>query len=908
MKKRILSLFLAVVMLALAIPAMALTAFAADEAADAKASVSTTFSLDSNLPVYKNEDGSPITGNFDFKGGWSFGSLALNTVNPASVDAISLGTTLTPYSGAYKLSSASSGTLYYSNKGNGWNESSASSKLGGGIIFLNGNQILMAPGVAMNVKGENGGYPRSIGSYGAAATIRYTAQYTGDVTVSIKGDWLYEYTQGYAHIFVLKNGTKIGDIVQGADAVDATITTTLTAGQNLDFVAVMDPTYKVENNDDGKGAFRIEAANRTFIVDSLKVEYSNLDSEVVAGSKWNYKSAASTTVNYAYNSEELRFLQWYDASGNPINAGGQLSSGCYAMLNPEMVTAAGIDLENDTYASAYEKYLDLLMKAHVLTVADSNWQIGDLDYSASSAAKFHAIQYPFLFIGKNLGLVSSSGTVDTPNDSNNNDRNLGKAGQGALYVTDATYKVLRDELKSDFAAYASDSALAGSVKIDYNSSMNSVSVATNAVRGARNAFALMGAPYTGVSAGGYTWGELAYRYTAPYTGTVTFVIDGFEARFGGGAETWNIAVNGVRMQAEPTQFSWNNADQLNAYKNAVKALSFTVKAGDTIDFLYAETNVSNGFDNCFFPTISASMTYDPMNHEIEGQMSILADYSLSVLAKPLNEGGVVSAIVDGKVVEGVAQENGSYKMEIAEGIKLTDLTSITVSYQLFEASNGHELTTAAKSISAVELLEAYASSSNDKVATLAKDIHYLAIAANYIQSGMTTTPLTKAQETHIQRNISALTALPTDIAYTGEEGAYKIVGANANMGDRLSLIFLIDATADADIWALKGNGYKLYAYNEGETLTAEATEFAGVTVGGKEYIGVIVDIPVAAYGETMNFVLMDAEGNAASSVLSYGVNTWCARAHAQAGYSSMKNVVRAIYNLGISAAAYQASL
>ena len=235
MKKRILSLFLAVVMLVLAIPAMALTAFAADEAAGATASVSTTFGAGSSaLPVYKDADDNQITTAFDFVGGWQFGSLPLNKTTPASLAELSLGTTLTPYTGQFRTSDTIA--YYYSNRNNGWNESSASYKNGGAIAFQKATgKPLMCPGVWMN--------NNVVASYGAAATVRYTAQFTGDVTFTVAGDWMYEQTEGYAHLFIAINGTKTYDIVQGADAVSETYKFKLTAGDTLDVSAVIDPTY-----------------------------------------------------------------------------------------------------------------------------------------------------------------------------------------------------------------------------------------------------------------------------------------------------------------------------------------------------------------------------------------------------------------------------------------------------------------------------------------------------------------------------------------------------------------------------------------------------------------------------------------------------------------------------------------
>lgn len=858
---------------------------------NAKPTVSTTFSLDSNLPVYKNEDGSPITGDFDFKGGWSFGSLALNTVNPASVDAISLGTTLTPYSGN-NSHSVSSGTLYYSNKANGWNESSASTKNGGAIMFLNGNQILMAPGVAMNVKGENGGYPRSIGSYGAAATIRYTAQYGGDVTVSIKGNWLYEYTQGYAHIFVLKNGTKIQDIIQTADAVDVTITDTLIKGDTLDFVAVMDPTYKVENNDDGKGAFRIEAANRTFLVDALTVEYENV---VTFGtSTVDATKTDVTTGSYTYQSEELRFFQWYDANGNEINAGEQLSTGCYAKLNPEMKAAVGIT-DGMTFSAALSAYYEFL-KTALNVAAPTNWQIG----TSPASYAFTEIKYPAFLSSKNLGFVTSDGKVGYADNT--------------YFVNEATFDSINANAltKLNNTGLMADSSTAGSAKLNYGDALKTT-VAYDALGSYKlqSAPAYQNQPYVTRAQGGSSYGYVVYRYTAPKSGVVSFSIDAFTYWRDDGnscnAVDCFIAVNGALQSS--ANFKIGKTQTLAQYQAQIAAMTFEVEAGDTIDFCYSQ-GTDGTSARCMSPVISASMAeeFEAKEHDFSANIIMDENYALNVFAKPHTAGNAVSAMVDGKVVAGALQADGSYKMQVAADIDLTDLTTYVVTFHLQENVDGHVITEPVAYLSAEELLEKYENDANPLVADLAKDLHYLAIATNYLWDNSNPQP-TADQYNHMARNNETLQSLPIDATYTGEEGVYKIVGANVNLGDRLSLVLLITSTNGSDIMALK-EGYELYAYNNGATLTATANEFACVTVGGTDYIGVIVDIPVAAYGEMMNFVVREAETSTeVSSTLQYGLNTWCAKVEQKiAGYSSQKYIARGVYNLGLSAAAYKASL
>ena len=74
------------------------------------------------------------------------------------------------------------------------------------------------------------------------------------------------------------------------------------------------------------------------------------------------------------------------------------------------------------------------------------------------------------------------------------------------------------------------------------------------------------------------------------------------------------------------------------------------------------------------------------------------------------------------------------------------------------------------------------------------------------------------------------------------------------------------------------------------------------------------DIPHQNWGEKewdqdFAYTVKDSEGNAVSKTLNYSVKDWCIAVYPGSGASSMQSyLVRALYNLGVSAAAYKASL
>ena len=894
MSKRILSFLLAVVMLALAIPAMALTAFAADSAANAAPSVSTTFSAASgNFPDYKIDGEWNMAYNLDFKGGWSFGTLTLTTPNPATLNDIAFGTnpTLLEYNARNHYNNDLGD--FISSGSNGWNGGSDSSPVGC-VCFMPDGGFLLVSGTRTDSTG--------ITVQKNQTSLRYTAQYAGNVTVTVDGEW-FDYvvhqnkdssyadlTVDYAHIFVLKNGTLIKDIKRGEDIeVYETISTTLAKGDTLDFVAVMDPEYSTADESSTKTAWKREAANRNFIVDAITVNYTSVTVEnATASSKLNGISAAGNSVTYAYDSEEVRFFQWYDANDNPINAGGQLSAGCYAKLNPEMVAAAGIDLANDTYAKAYEKYLNLLMKANTLNKVNSDWSLGHM----TPGGTFSELIYPIIHVGKNLGLVGSDGKVGYPCDAAYNGT-LANAGQGSLYVARSSFDTSYAALKSAFATYVpDDSVKAGTVNVAYNDAMKSLVLGE-----ARHNITVMPmGRFQANTRGGSGWGYAAYRYTAPYTGTVTFVVDAFDGQ-SGGTMSWNVVKNGAVSAATDTVTNWQTA--LDSYKSAVAAMTFQVVAGDTIDFLYAESSGADGFR----PTITATMEYNPFQYAVEGQLKIDSNYSLGMYVKPVDVNGVLSAVVGGRAVTGEEQDNGSYYFPLKSNIFITDLTSTVVSYTLKETSNGHVITTSG-SLDANAVLTAYENHSVAEISRLAKDIRQLAEYVNF-KLGKSAEP-SAAARTDMKRNDTELAALSRNYTFGGTAGAFKIVGANVNYDDSLRLLLLVDAANGGDAkWDLL-SGYTMKAYSGQTALNLKTSEFGSVEANGQKYVAVMVEVPVAYWNQQITFVV-EHNGVAVSRSLNYSHNTWCAYVYQVKGGNGAYSdayLARGVYNVGKSAAAY----
>ena len=200
----------------------------------------------------------------------------------------------------------------------------------------------------------------------------------------------------------------------------------------------------------------------------------------------------------------------------------------------------------------------------------------------------------------------------------------------------------------------------------------------------------------------------------------------------------------------------------------------------------------------------------------------------------------------------------------------------------------------------MDLLDAYIEGDfGATVKALAADVRALAYALDTLKNGT-------AMDADALARIEAGAEIPTaSYAFNGEAGAYKIVGVNVNMDNKLSVVILMAANNGADLEALK-NGY----YVDGTSnYKAEVQKKAGVVVNGVQYMGVIVNVPISMYNSDLSFVIKDANGTVVSQTLDYNIGVWCYNMyHFANATDAQKNVVRAVYNLGVSAAAYKASL
>ena len=915
MSKKILSLLLAVVMVALSVSTLIVPSFAAEEAGDTvKPTANTGFNLLENFVLKEASDSwltaKPTVTN---TGAWQAGQLNAS-FNAAAItaeadwsDYLSIGDTFYPFDSIKSYSTYANWVAVERDGLNGGGRRSL------GLCLVDSNltnnwAIYLATGLNYDFGSAGAG----IVDYNYTPALRYVAQFGGNLTVTLDGGWHGALASGYQHLLVRHNGEVLEDIVNdnGAD-VSKTCTFDVKKGDVIEFISLIDPIlsgdYSSKNTAaqaaweavpvNKNGEKELNDLRRGFRIDDIDIEYNTFTSD----SKWDSSVLSNANV-LAYNNTNVLFFRTYEDG---------------VKVNTDLYELCGID-ENTTLTEAYNEFCAYLKKNSRITVNSSEWSYGNVvtttaNYSA--ACQFQSYD-PFMYYAYyyNTNLLKA-------------------ASSNGFYATEADWDKMMTTIMDDLLA--SGLLTAGDVTV--NADNASTVTVGELVASSNNAslpvyYGLDWKNFTNPPSIGKVSGEIrsgenklgnaGFCYTAPAAGKLTITMDsmtmldqnGNTFTTSGQGYKWNLAVNGVFKY---TGGNWQATD--------FTEVTVDVEAGDEVIVVIFRNLATN-----FKPTFTASLTSDLSSLTFDTNASLVIDdaYSVKMTATPSAADGVITALVDGEWVEGTL-EDGEYVFMLKEGIKVSELTATTkqsaawencnrdgvaVSYQLKEVVNGHTLTSSVYSTTTDKMLSYYEASTNPAVAALAKDIRHLAVAANAALNNPDGSlgDIADAEKFYIRgKSDDALTELKAAGAlhsFTGEADKYQIAAANVNLDDRLSVVLLMAANEGGTLEDLRNNGYYVNAVCGGKSYDGGDT-IRSVFIGDKEYMGVIINVPISMWDQMVEYTIMDADGNAVSKTLNYSVKAWCVNKYKSSSASSPESyVVRAMYNLGNSAAAYKASL
>lgn len=1016
----------------------------------------------------QNKTGKATNTAFAQNGAWQMGWIPVTYDVVAALNAgvgtdyslesldkmITIGKGFTPYAMNHR-DNGSNQNFYTTDNGGGHNGNATGASGGflqegadyamkfcsGGLWASGANQIQYNESTgkfelsAKTYDGSNGtlGYNRYMNAFPSVATLRYTAEYGGNVKIDLTGAFNYEQVKNLSWLFVYVNGERVKTIQNTGDVSKQTFgileLTELKPGDTVDIMNVVDPRYGIlmatetlnavdaDGNvtgtvacpwydanylTDGKWAGMDNGGRRGFSVTSITTTITN---PYYAGeSVWNGENAVQLDKdgklfqNYT-NSQPIPLFRWYkmvEGVEIHIDFGGALAEGCYAKINPVMAEAAGIDLAKDSYATVLDKYIAYLTTTYTVNPKNSDWQYG----ATEKDGRFS----PFVCFGfyhnVDIGLTTSQ-KVGYPT--------------AAQFLTSAIG--IDSQVRSGWQAYANKGVIldastgnaitaattGANVKVNYSAALSGYKGNTsNQCAGATGQAGVQGPAYIRPNSTFASMGSGSFVYTAQESGMLTVNFDKLTLKERDSMNVaFSVTINGVTVIG-PTNFTVNgqgdvSADFLKTFNAQFESFAPQVKAGDKISFNFARVD-GNGF--AVAPVISVAVRNVMPTFENTVNLSITDAYAVKVTATPtaIAKGDKVELLVDGKVVATLDKASG-YTGVAKGGITVDNLTAsinatkgqdgTTVAYQLREERGEYILTSGIYSITTNEMLSYYEASNDPTTKALAKQIRHLAAVSHWIlsgesaiknpngssrdlnaneknwikcggennfslsglkvvdgntvasaqtgstftdwDSGLTDRMLatmkgvtaedyyknywykTEGDDTQKRAHfnpVEGVSALVAGVDFGYAEGTdfkafpYVIAGANVNLGDKLSLVLVIDATADASIWDLK-NGYTLTAVGDGVDVTADG--FAGVTASGKEYIGIIVDVPVSAYDKTLDIVIKDADGNPVSATMKYSVKAWCVNKYVFGDGSFNNYLVRAVYNLGVAAAAFQAA-
>ena len=743
------------------------------------------------------------TATASFPGAWSVGALSASATSTEVTEgettrtdysAVTLGTKFTPYT-YLETATSHCGAIVDSAKST-WNSYEDGRGGGFGINFdgaHGGYQNMMMMGVLYN---KTDATPDTAGNDGNASpvygagiyatpSVRYTAEYTGSVTLSF--DVSYPYANG-TKLVILKNGAEVASYAYGTKTGTKDIT--VTAGDIIDFVSVPDLNYDYDSYAAyNYSTFNYGAGKRGLVVNSLSVTYDAGYELADIVDVWDGENSAS--IHHATTNTSnsiLYFFAWYKADGTRVSPGySAFDATHYAVPNPDLITA-GVFTADDTYEEAMTKYRAYLKSLSFIIY--NNWQMGQ-----NSNGKFDAILYPSFLDQKTPFMVRTPSAGGYSFEGMSSSRWVSEDAFDEMFkgFYEATWTWYSGTTRPNTTIPTKDTKIAD-VKVTFSDDISIATAPTynddgsqktpgnSAGVNAAEGYGKAKAPTTAADAVGGVESECfntpakifytrsatnntstvrggSIAYTAPKAGTLKLQVNSVAFVSSNRSTTenldtvWALYINGARVTDFATATNTDGADpaaQINAGIAAYVTANgdITVNKGDIVEIVTVRgtsggTHVRIGVTATLTPTIG-----------VAANLVINDSYAMNLYVEPVDSNagaaGVIVENEDGTTTKmaGVKQTEGAYKgmfkVAVAEeiaihqlagadtaGIAAPDNKGIVVNYTPWEIS-GSYIEGDEMSSNTLDLLNAYMASSDAKVAELAKAIRSLAVASRAV--------------------------------------------------------------------------------------------------------------------------------------------------------------------------------
>ena len=824
--------------------------------------------------------------------------------------------------------------------------------------YENGAFIILSPaGIKFNPGGNDS---RRNG-------LQWTSSYTGYASITIdKILWAAVDTKT-TKFSVLHNGTQITEPIALSEANDPTAAAQAVVDE-LDIAVFPGDTITL--------VFGMDSSSRPTITVSatVDVDTTRKPPEVWTGSEYN---ATVDTIKDSTN----RFFVWQD-NGLIVSPNTAISADAKCIVNPELVKA-GIIAEDDTVKQAFDKWIAYLKEnAHI--TYNNAWSVNNV-----SGNKLAPLAYYNYYNNRSIFLISSDLSKATGTDN-------------AYWTTEAGFNGIVSGMWSCIARSLNGTEKIGDVSLGKTEVYASVVTPHTYQQSA-----LMEGTAFSVTPGTTPNGgrELAYTWTSHGAGVAKLDVQSITVK---GPLQYTVMLNGERLISYQAVNPSDSADKLN---EVIKGLEIPVFEGDEVSIVFAR--VSSGYAMQLavkaeldtskvpvvykkngeimqqfvanvgepVPALTNAGDFGLMGYRINGEFAralpetvegamIIEDYAINSAASititskyVINvfvEGGEgatgAGVIVDGKMINGVKQADGTFKVAVLN-VNANKLRTASVSYIPYQVyGDEYRIGLSSKTVSAMALLEAYVNGDYDATTkALAQGVLDYSVALNAFLTGVDASAAVKLRlrgeptiagvslsgkneiylgtlkyisTGEVPKYISAnqdqvFVADPTlteadkvKIGYedgvnpTSSEYKFAIKAVTLNLEERIGFAFRIVANKGSSLSDLREGGvYKLQAFDGVSYAYYDAFLYEGADKASK---AIVVDgVPASRYHRDIEFTMVEeqADGTYApvGATMTYSVKAYAVQTYRFGDWGYTPMLAQALFRLGVLANEYVAA-
>ncbi|MBQ8174010.1 MAG: hypothetical protein IJ009_01265 [Clostridia bacterium] len=611
MSKKLLSLFLAAVMLVLAIPVAVLPTFATAAATATAEGFTTTFSDAEDIVPENANKADYTTGTIiEFPAGWEIGAMSAATWNES-----------------YHITNVSMNNGECFHGGGGWMEGAS----GGGFYFGSGQLVAAIRYINetedLNGDGAQNADDRTFGQLDANIMIRYTAPYFGIVSVDVtKLNFNNTWNAMFA---ILLNGEPVGQFdtadfdyasgegwfkptdVDSTDAIDSIVSLDVKKGDKIDFVfrgTGVDSTSVAD--------FNYNNCKRLANDWGFSVEYEAGYALVEDMDAWANEQTADVIVN---NTAGIYFFAWFD--GDVQKTSGSLSDDAVLKINPYLVDN-GVVSATDTVEQAFDKWVAYMKDTTKITY-NSNWSMGSINGSTYLPILYHG----FLSDRSAFHLDGTAGAYTF--SGWDNQYWIPEAGVDAQFnkmyslitgVIAADTVVSTIEMNpTDAMSRASGNKITPSTSTGYGHAGSKSGGRTN--------------PFWGRSVGNKGGVNIAYTWTAPTAGYAKFEIGSIQYQDNAPVD-FAVMLNGSTQLGYVT-VDLSEADALDQLNALLADFEAPVFQGDQVSLVFARVNGNAARVNL---TAKANLDTSRIPPVYEAENTWTGDSASATVAKNTTDG------------------------------------------------------------------------------------------------------------------------------------------------------------------------------------------------------------------------------------------------------------------------------